>query len=527
MIVHEESRSILLRLKQPEVVQSLIPQWTLPIDIDGHNLAVKFNLEAVRVLRNLGIKAPAPIRHYYHWPRPPRFTKVFDHQVATAEFATLHKKLFILNEMGTSKSASVLWAADWLLTHGYIQRVLILAPLSTLELVWEQEIFDVLPHRSCLVVHGAKPKRMEMLRARPDFYVLNHDGLKVVEHEIKGRTDIDLIIVDEASVYRNSQTMRYKTLEKFLQPRHRLWLLSGAPCPNAPTDAWALAKLVNPAAVPKYYSAFQREVMIQLREHVWVAREGARERAFEVMQPAIRFKKRECIDLPPKTLENRKTTLTSEQKEAILDMRQQAAMLLRSGVEITAVNAADKILKLRQILCGAIKDPESGEYHSIDHGPRLQLLLDCINEAAAKVLVIIPFKGILQTLLEEIRAKWKNHPAGWTADFVNGDRTPAARAEVFRRFKDDPNLKVLLCHPKVMAHGITATSADMIVFYAPIYSNDESMQVMDRIDRPGQVHKMTIVRIGASSLEWDIYATVEGKRLTQEAILNLYKRELL
>jgi hypothetical protein len=66
----------------------------------------------------------------------------------------------------------------------------------------------------------------------------------------------------------------------------------------------------------------------------------------------------------------------------------------------------------------------------------------------------------------------------------------------------------------------------MVVFYAPIYSNEESQQVMDRINRPGQKLKMTIVRIGGATLEWSIYAMVEGKRLSQESILELYKKEL-
>ena len=90
--------------------------------------------------------------------------------------------------------------------------------------------------------------------------------------------------------------------------------------------------------------------------------------------------------------------------------------------------------------------------------------------------------------------------------------------------EDDP--RVLLCHPKVMAHGLTLTEADTTIFYAPIYSTEETQQVIERINRPGQRFKMTIIRIGASALEWSIYAIVEGKRLSQESILDLYRKEL-
>ena len=87
-------------------------------------------------------------------------------------------------------------------------------------------------------------------------------------------------------------------------------------------------------------------------------------------------------------------------------------------------------------------------------------------------------------------------------------------------------LAALLCHPQVMAHGITATEADMLIFYGPIYSNDQNQQVMERINRPGQTRKMTVVRMGASALEWAIYNVLEGKRLNQETILEMYKKEL-
>jgi 4-aminobutyrate aminotransferase-like enzyme len=78
------------------------------------------------------------------------------------------------------------------------------------------------------------------------------------------------------------------------------------------------------------------------------------------------------------------------------------------------------------------------------------------------------------------------------------------------------------CHPKVMAHGLNLTEADTLVFYAPIYSNDEYQQVTERFNRAGQTRKMTVVRIAAHPIEWKIYGVVDGKKTTQDNILNLY-----
>lgn len=532
MIVHTDSKSLLLKVR-PEpmaTLRAIFPHHSKLVDYQGHNLALPHNLKVVKVLRNMGIKAPSPIRYYYDWPRPARFTKVFDHQYATADFLTLYNKCFVLNEMGTSKTASILWAIDYLMRVGAVKRVLICAPLSTLEQVWLNEIFDVCMHRTALVLHSNAEKRKELLAREADFYIINHDGLKIVAKDVIARNDIDLIVVDEAANYRNGETDRYAVLKKVAEKK-KLWLATGGPCPNAPTDAWALARLVDPSRVPEYFSQFKRKTMNQVSTYRWIPKLGSHADAFAAMQPAIRFKKSECLELPPVTYTNRSCELSPEQQHAYTEMKNYlvTTMNLTAGgpqEAISAVNAADKIGKLRQILCGAVKQPGSDEYVVLPHGPRLKVLLEAIEQAAAKVLVIVPFKGIVHELKREVQEYHNKQKDGKRCEIVNGDVSPTERNRIFQDFRDDPSLNELICHPKVMAHGLNMTQADMVIFYAPIYSNDESGQVMDRINRPGQTRKMTILRIVANSLEAAIYAMVEGKRESQESILSLYKKEL-
>jgi SNF2 family DNA or RNA helicase len=526
MIVHRESKSILLRAR-PEAlatIRGIFPNHSKLVDYEGHNIALPHNLKVVKVLRNMGIKAPSPIRYFYDWPRPARFDKVFDHQFATADFLTLHNRCFVLNEMGTSKTASILWAADYLMSLGVIKRAVIVAPLSTLTQVWLNEIFDVCMHRTAVILHNDADKRKAMLAREADFYIINREGLKIVAKELIARKDIDLVIVDEAADYRNAETDRYAVLKRVAEKK-KLWLATGAPCPNAPTDAWALARLVDPSRVPQYFSQFKRATMNQKSTYVWVPKPGSHQTAYNAMQPAIRFKKSECLSLPPVTYTNRSCDLSTEQAHAYTQMKNY--LVAEAGtVQLTAVNAADKIGKLRQILCGAVKSPGTDEYVVLPHGPRLKVLLEAIEQAAAKVLIIVPFKGIVHELKREVMEYHTKRGDGRTCDVVNGDVSINERNKIFQAFRDDPNLNELICHPKVMAHGLNMTQADMVIFYAPIYSNDESGQVMDRINRPGQTRKMTILRIVANALEQGIYNMVEGRRVSQETILSLYKKEL-
>ena len=515
MLVHTPSNSLLLNVPDPFMVRELLSSSKV-LPHHEYNLAVKLTLESTKVLRNIGIQAPAPIRYEYGWPG--RFTP-FDHQIVMSEFLTMHRRAFNLSEMGTAKTNAALWAADWLMKTGRVRKALVLSPLSTLERVWQADIFDTLMHRRCAIVHGTRDKRKAALAADVDFYIMNHDGLGIEEIMgiISRRPDIDLTIVDEASMFRNHQTRKYKALEKLTRREDmRLWLLTGTPCPNDPTDAWALAKLVSPERVPKYFGGFKRATMLQVSQFKWVPKADAYTTAYAAMQPAVRFAKKDCLDLPPVTLQDRQCDLTKDQRKAFEEMRKAMVTLQESGEPITAANAADKIGKLRQILCGSIKVDE--EYVTYDHSPRLNVLLEAVEGASAKVLVVAPFKGIVRALEQEIEA------AGHSVGVLNGDVSPGARNRIIKEFKEEKDPHILLCHPKVMSHGLNLTEADTLIFYAPIYSNDEYQQVTERFNRAGQTRKMTIVRMAAHPLEWSIYQLLDNRQSTQNSILNLYKQ---
>jgi SNF2 family DNA or RNA helicase len=513
MLLHKPTNSLLLRVLDPFAFREVIPKSKV-INHPDYNLAVRSSLDTVKLLQNMGVAAPSPMQTEYRWPGKYR---PWEHQRVMAEFCTMHKRCFNLSEMGTGKSAATLWAADYLLEQKAIRKVLILSPLSTLERVWMNDIFDVLMHRVAATVYGSREQRLEALEVNADFYVMNHDGISItpVMDAIRRRPDIDLVVVDEGSMFRNHDTKKYKALKRMLRPDMRLWWLTATPCPNAPTDAWAQASLVNPTRVPKFHGAFKRATMLQVSTFKWVPRPDAYTTAFNAMQPAVRFKKADCIDLPPVVYEDRQCGLTKEQRSAFAEMKDKMQTEARH-TPITAVNAADKITKLRQILCGVVKDPASERYVVLPHGPRIEVLRECIEQANAKVIIVVPFKGIIQSLADTISA---THSVA----VLNGDVSKAQRDRIVLQFKTEADPHVLLCHPKVMSHGLNLTEADTTIFYAPIYSNDEYQQVQERFNRAGQKNKMTVIRMAAHPLEWEIYKMLEGRRLTQDSILGLYK----
>lgn len=517
ILLDARTESVVMKVGDPFILRDLLPRSKTLAHPD-YNFAVHHTLESTKVLRNLGYEVPAPIKTQYDWPG--RYTP-YEHQIEMAGFMTMHRRCFNLSEMGTMKTNAALWASDWLMKTARVRKVLILSPLTTLTSVWQDDIFDTLPHRTAAVLHGSKERRLKLLGIEADFYIMNHDGIKIadVAAALTKRPDIDLVIVDEASKFRNPSSGMYKALNKFItaRPDMRLWLMTGTPCPNAPTDAWALAKLIDPSRVPKFAGAFQRDTMVKVSQFKWVPRVDAFEKAYEAMQPAIRYKKKDCIDLPPVVTRDLGCPLSPAQSSVVKQLKETMIAKGGNGAKITAVNAADQINKMRQAMCGALKDPTTGLYHPLPHAPRLQALKETIDQASAKVLVIVPFKGIIRLLEQELTKD------GYSCAVVNGDVPMGKRTEIFKAFKTQAEPRVLLCHPAVMAHGLNLTEADMLIFYAPIYSNDEVEQVNERFNRAGQTRKMTIVRLGAHPLEWAIYKMTDVRRQAQNSILELYE----
>ena len=449
MLVIEGAKVLALKLDNPSRVLECIPTAKQLTVRDMSFTAVPHESDEVRVLRNLGIKAPAPILHYYDWPGD--FTP-YNHQRLTSAFLTMHQKCLVLNEIGTGKTQSALWSADYLMRLGHIKKVLILSPLSTLERVWGDAIFKGFPNRRGVTLYGTAKRRLQRLSTEADFYIINHDGFSIISDECKGM--FDLIIVDEGAIYRNPSTNKFRRLRKWMEacPDTRLWIMTGTPTPNAPTDAWALAKLVDSYYAPRTFSAFRNQVMEKMGQYSYVPRAGSLNTVKHVLQPAVRYTRDECFDLPPTVLQTREVELSKEQRKYYDTMMKQflveaAADRVKGGGTITAVNEAVKLQKLVQIACGVAYN-DAKENVELDCKPRMKALLQVLEEVGEKAIVFVPLTGTLHMLQRELEKQW-------TVGVVNGAVNTTKRNEIFRNFQEASDPRILLAHPATMAHGLT------------------------------------------------------------------------
>lgn len=517
LILHEK-QSVLLKLKQPARVTAVIPTAQL-IEHEGQFLvSVPHRPDECRVLRALGHETPDPMKLYYQWPG--RF-KPFKAQEETANFLAMHNRAFCLNSMGLGKTVTALWAYDYLRSVGIVKRLLVVCPLSTMERTWADEAFTSFTHLEVKVLYGSAAKRRGLLEQEADVYIVNIDGLKVIKGDLAARPDIDLVVLDECAMYRNPGTDRWKAANEVVnkQTPRRCWGLTGAPTPNDPTDAWAQCRLLVPSNpdVPKYFSRFRDITMIQVSQFKWKPRPTALDDVRKAMQPSIRYALDDVVDLPEQTFTTRDVEMTPEQKKAYKDMLQKLATEFEGG-QILAVNEAIKASKLVQIACGTAYGVE--EEVSFPAAPRVEVCQELIEESEGKVLVFVPYTGVLNALAEELGKHW-------VVAKVSGETPKHERDHIFGRFQDNGDeLRVIVANPGTMSHGLTLTAATTIIWFAPIHSNDIYEQACARVRRPGQTKTTVIAHIAACDIERRIYERLKNKQKVQGLLLDLIKENV-
>ena len=453
----------------------------------------------------------------YQWPRPPGF-QPFEHQKSTAEFLISNRKAFCFNEQGTGKTASVIWAVDYLMTLGVVKRVLVVCPLSIMKSAWQADLFKFALHRTVSVAYGSAKKRKEILNAGAEFVIVNFDGVSILKNEII-RGGFDLIVIDEASAYKNPRTVRWKDMREVCRIVKGLWMLTGTPAAQSPVDAYGLAKLINPKGVAPFFGQFRDQVMIKITDYRWVPRPEAKAIVRNVLQPAIRFEKKDCLDLPSVTFMDRDAPMTAQQRKYYKTLAKQM-LIEAAGEDISAVNAAVKVSKLLQIACGSVYT-DTGEVIDFDASERLNVVQEVVDECSNKVLIFVPFSHSIEMVRRHLT---KN---GVSCEVINGDVNVNKRAEIVQLFQTSTDPKVLIIQPQAASHGLTLTAADTIIWYAPCTSVETYLQANARIDRPGQVNPMTVVHIKGSPVEARMYSMLRNNIRNHNEIIDLYRQEIL
>jgi SNF2 family DNA or RNA helicase len=154
---------------------------------------------------------------------------------------------------------------------------------------------------------------------------------------------------------------------------------------------------------------------------------------------------------------------------------------------------------------------------TLDNEDRLQTLHDTIESTERKVIVFIPFIHALDGVKSFLDGKKVD------CEVVSGDTPKGKRDEIFSRFQSGLDLKVLVAHPQCMAHGLTLTAADTVIWFGPFASLEVFEQANARISRVGQKHKQQVILFEGSLVEKRLYQRLRAKQSVQDTLLDMLR----
>lgn len=301
-------------------------------------------------------------------------------------------------------------------------------------------------------------------------------------------------LVHNCNAYKNPRTQRWKALHSILTKDTWLWMMTGTPAAQSPEDAYGLAKLVCPQNVPAFFTGWRDKVMLKVSNFRWVPKKEARDLVFQALQPAIRFTKKQCLDLPPVMTETREVPMTPQQAKYYKQIKEQM-LVMAAGATISAVNKGVLVNKLLQISAGAAYTDEQ-EVVVFDSSPRLRVVEEILEETTRKVIIFALHRSSMDTLAEHLTGK------GYKVAQIHGDVAPRRRADIINAFQHSDTVEVLVMQPQATAHGITLVAADTVVFYGPIPSVELYLQCIARADRQGQTSdSVKVIHIQSSPTE--------------------------
>ena len=487
----------------------------------------------VKALRGLGHETPGT-GNGYHWKS--RLFNPYDHQKETAEFLAEHKRAWCTNGMRSGKTTSAAHAKQIIATTNELKgsdRCLVLCPVNVMTTAWHREM-SAIKHKDIdyYICRRSTAHAKKALLKGPDVVIMNHDKLAWLAREVDqwlGKRG--LVIVDECHEFRTHTTDRFECLKYLLDLEveaskyRKLWLMSGTPVPNSPMDMYYLQKLVDPSYVPASATEWFAETMVKWFIDVPVRpgssrtksvpksapKKGHEELVATAMQPCIRFRTQDCVDMPDQAYSYYECKLSPEQKKAIKTMIEGYASVIENA-QVIAANAGARVNKILQMCSGVVLDNKR-EPIQLKAPEKMKALKQLIEQTDGKVLVFCHYKAT-QKYIKEALEKEK-----YTCEIVNGETTPTNRDKISTRFQTRRSPHVLILHPK--CEGMTLTKAMTSVWWGPPESNLQWSQANERQRGPsGQ--KTLVAMLYSSSIEKRRYAERIDKDATQTRTLDMY-----
>ncbi len=462
----------------------------------------------------------------------PTKTKPYRHQRVIGDYLRAMPNVAVFCDQGTGKTKAVIDFLDARSADEGVERILVIAP-NTVVRTWEREVekhslyYDGYVH----VLRGGSTKVRAILEDdRMGIHVINYEALQAlwryeqfdIANSLQGGI-WDIVIADESSKIKHHTSMRAKRLHAFakLQPDCRRIILTGTPVTHSPLDIFSQYLFLDPSIFGNKWTKFRARYAETVKKPF-----GPGGRNITIVEGyknldelhdmkyriAVRYTKKECLDLPEKVYSVRTIPWPQKLRKVYDDLKDQYLAEFKDGTKITASNILARLGRLRQVASGFLYG-EDGEVLDLKYNPKLEALMEIIEESSGPIIVWVAFTEDIHRIEHAL------NKAEIVSASIHGDVKLDDRQEIIDRFQDGKT-PVLVCQVAAAAHGITLTASDTSVYYSQTMNAEDRWQSEDRSHRIGQKNAVTLIDLEMeSSIDGYIAGNLRNKKTLAAAVV--------
>jgi SNF2 family DNA or RNA helicase len=347
-------------------------------------------------------------------------------------------------------------------------------------------------------------------------YVINRDNVAWLVGYFKNAWPFDMVVLDESSSFKNSQSKRFKALKLVRSRINRLVELTGTPASNGLIDLWAQIFLLDGGERLGKTLGQYRERFFDpdKRSRTQIYSYAPKEGSMEYIQKAIgdicvSMKAEDYIDLPDRLYDEVPVVLDTAAAKAYRQLERELLLEMDEGT-ITAGTAGVLTGKLLQLCNGAVYDAER---HVLDiHKCKVEAFMETLEQLNGQpALVFYNFQHDRDRLLAAME------PLGLRVRVYQGTEDEDA----WNRGEYD----VLLAHPSSCAYGLNLQDGGHhIIWFGLTWSLEQYEQANKRLHRQGQQHPVVVHNLVVQGgMDEDVIAALQGKGDVQGALMDALK----
>ena len=398
--------------------------------------------------------------------------------------------------------------------------MLVIAPKRVAEDTWAQEVekWTHLTHLDVSLVLGTPKQREQALERNADIYVTNKENTKWVCERFKKDWPFDMVVIDELSTFKNSDSQRFKILKKKWPLFDRFVGLTGTPAPKNIMDLWAQIYLIDGGErLGKFKTHFRQRYFYpthKVAEHTfnWELKDGAKDEIYKMISDVtVSMESKDYLKMPER-VDTVKEAKLSKKERALYDELEQNMVIendIDDDKDIVALNSASLSNKLLQMSNGAVYADDGSITHI--HDKKLELLDEIVEESQGQpILVMYNYKHDKERLLERYSFAETLDSEDYMERWNNGD------------------IQMLITHPASAGHGLNLQyGGSIMVWFGLTWNLEYYEQANARLYRQGQ-KKTTVIHhlLTENSIDQKVYESLKNKKLGQTELMNAVKARL-